>query len=107
MRGDRLRWARERMGLSQRDLALRCGLGERQIWRYENGDTDPNTSILITIAKELSVTSDFLLGLADDPKGEITEDDLSEMERKLIAAFRNGQIVEALNIAAEIAKSGS
>jgi transcriptional regulator with XRE-family HTH domain len=96
MRGDRLREIRELRQYSQRELAVRCGMGEKQIFRYENGENDPTADTLAKIAKELSVTTDYLLGLTDDPDGSFKEEDLSAMERKLIIAVREGRIVEAL-----------
>lgn len=105
MRGDRLRWAREKQGLSQRDLAARCDLGEKQIWRYENGASEPTAGILTRIAKELIVSVDFLLDLTDEPTGNIEESDLSDMERRLIAALRQGRIQPALETFSEIVKS--
>jgi len=96
MRGDRLREIRELRQYSQRELADRCGLGEKQIFRYENNQNDPSSDHVVKIAKELSVTTDYLLGLTDDPNGAFKEEDLSAMERKLIIAVRERRIVEAL-----------
>ena len=81
-----------------------CGLGEKQIWRYENGDNDPTADVLILISKHLSISVDYLLGLTDDPSGHITEEDLSPMERRLIQALRQGRLIEAFSTATDIAK---
>src|SRR5579871_2908744 len=65
----RLRETRERKGLSQKQLALLCGLGINQISRYENGATDPASHILQKLATSLGVSADYLLGLTDEPIG--------------------------------------
>lgn len=96
MRGDRLREIRELRQYSQRELALRCGLGEKQIFRYENNQNDPSSDHVAKLARELEVTADYLLGLVDDPQGQFKESELSAMERKLIIAVRERRIVEAL-----------
>ena len=104
MRGDRLKEIRELRQLSQRELASLCGMGEKQIWRYENDESNPSSDHVAKIARELRVTTDYLLGVTDDPNANLTEDDLSPMERKLIAAVRNGSIVEALETITGISK---
>lgn len=91
----RLKEIRERRELSQQELADRVGISGRQIWRYENGESDPTGDVLRRLAQTLEVSIDYLLGLVDDPSGHLREEDLSPMERKLIQAFRLGRIVEA------------
>lgn len=86
---DRLRAARESRGLGQREFARICGLSANQMNRYENGLSDPSTRILITIANELGVTTDYLLGLTDVPGGYAV-DSLHKDERELLAAYADG-----------------
>jgi transcriptional regulator with XRE-family HTH domain len=98
VRGDRLRLLREQLGYSQAGLAERLNLGVRQIHRYENGISDPPSSILQRIAKELEVTSDYLLGPTDTPQPAIPEGSLSSDEAKILSAYRMGDIREALQL---------
>lgn len=95
MRADRLRAVREQRHLSQQDLADRIGVHVKQIGRYESGANDPTGDVLKGIAQALEVSTDYLLGLVDEPSAHLREEDLSPMERKLIQAFRRGLIVEA------------
>src|SRR5688500_8903368 len=94
--GDRMRLSREAANLTLEELAGRVGIAYQQLWRYEKDKNEPSVSILKQVAVVLNVTTDYLLGLVDDPTGAISEEDLSPMERRLIAMVRNGAIVEAL-----------
>lgn len=105
LQGERLRKLRDDASYTQEELAEKLRVHPRQIHRYESGATDPNGEIVARIAKVFGVTTDYLLGLTDDPLGRIDESDLSPLERRLIAAFRRGELSEALDIAAELAKS--
>jgi repressor LexA len=104
MKSDRLREVREQRGLTQKDLAERTGLAANSVYRYETGENDPAGDILARLARELDVSSDYLLGLVDDPKAILTEEDLSPMERKLLQAVRKGLIVEALETLTSLSK---
>lgn len=90
VRADRLRQAREQAGLSQRKLSELCEIGEKQIWRAENRKGDPSADHLGRIARQLNVSTDWLLGLTDSPTGFLTPEALAPDERKLITAFRRG-----------------
>ncbi len=72
-RRERLKAAREKMGFSQAELCKRCGLSAKQIWRYEREDHDPSIDVLPRIAKELGVSTDWLLGLTDTPTAIIPD----------------------------------
>lgn len=89
MFGSRLREARERLGLSQRELAKLCNLGEAQIFRYEGEKNDPSSKHLRTIAEALHVTTDYLLGLTSDPESKATERQLTDDERYILDRFRH------------------
>lgn len=100
LRGDRLREYREKRGLSQRDLARKCGLGINQINRYENGMSDAWSSILRVIAQELDVSADYLLGLSDMPRNYAAET-LRPEERQLLDAFNAGDMAAVVVLLAE------
>jgi transcriptional regulator with XRE-family HTH domain len=105
LRGDRLRELRQRRDYTQEELAEILDLGIRQIHRYESGETDPSGDIVARIAKLLGVTTDYLLGLVDEPDAHFSERDYSPMERKLITAVRKGRIVEALKTITTMSES--
>lgn len=82
---------REQLDLTQAELALRISAGQNQIYRYERGDAEPSAEVLAKLAAELLVTSDWLLGLTDDPAPAINETDLQPDELRLIEVYRLGQ----------------
>jgi transcriptional regulator with XRE-family HTH domain len=66
---DRLRQERERKGLSQTDLANKSGLQPSAISHFETRKRSPSFENLKKLADALSVTIDYLMGRAEEPKG--------------------------------------
>lgn len=87
--GDRLRRIREKRGLSQRELARLCHIGEMQIYRYENGKGEPSADFLARIARQLDVSTDYLLNLSNNEVGLLREEPLTVEQRRLLLAFNN------------------
>ena len=85
---EHLRAAREKKGLSQRDLAIKCGIAFNMIYRYETGLTDPSVGKLQMIANVLEVSLDYLVGAVDDPRGQIGEVDLTDDEKQMVTTLR-------------------
>jgi len=100
-RGDRLKRIRTERNLTQDDLNNRLGFGANQIYKYESGKSDPSAEIFVRIANELEVTTDWLLGLVAEPNEYLQEKDLSSAERKLLSAFRRGDLRDLMRIASE------
>ena len=73
--GQRIRNLREAAFITQKDFAERIGVAPSQLSRIESGETKTISSdILIAIATEFDVSTDYLLGLSDvdpayDPRG--------------------------------------
>ena len=59
--GKRIAWLRHRKGLTQEALGKKLGLSASAIGMYEQGRREPSISILISLARELGVTMDYLL----------------------------------------------
>jgi transcriptional regulator with XRE-family HTH domain len=71
--GTRLREERDRMGISQRELARRIGLSASMISQIESGQSKPSVSTLYGIVTELGVSVDELFGgngVAADPEAK-------------------------------------
>jgi len=85
---DRLKALRERHGWSQRELSRRCGFGEAQIGKYESGQTDITATLLKVIAETLDVSTDYLLGISDNPQQQIDPANLSADEYQVVDTLR-------------------
>ena len=88
LKADRLRVLREQHGWSKRELALMCGLGENQVLKYERGENDPSCMSLKLVAEKLDVSTDYLLGLTDSPRGHVGDDRLNEEEQAVLKMLR-------------------
>jgi len=98
---DRLRKSREMKGWSQRELARQCGLGELQIHRYESGVTDPSTDSLKSMAEKLYVSSDYLIGLTQNPQGSVGDGTFNQVEQEIIDSFRREGWAGVIRLGAE------
>lgn len=68
MIGNRIKQRREELGLTQEELGKALQLNKSTIQRYESGKVDRiKLPILLSIAKQLNVSTDYLLGHTDDP----------------------------------------
>ena len=63
----RLRDLREDHDMTQTQLAEYLDMRQPQYFRYEQGLRDIPTDILIRLAGLYNTTTDYLLGLTDDP----------------------------------------
>lgn len=64
----RLRDLREDHDLTQEQVAQSLGLKRQQYARYENGQNDIPTRILIRLAGFHNTSVDYLLGITNNPK---------------------------------------
>lgn len=104
--GSFVKYQRNRIGLTQHELAQRLGergfkYADSSIAFWETGRGLPplnDAQFVRALAEALEVPMTSVLEAAGffEPGEYITGDDLSPMERRLIAAMRSGKIVEAL-----------
>ena len=66
--GQRLRSLREQRGQSQEEIAKLIGVGRTTYLKYESGENKP-TRKLKELSALFNVTSDYIMGLSDNPKG--------------------------------------
>lgn len=71
--GKRLTQLREARQLSQSEVARAIHLTQQAIDNYEKGTREPKGEILVRLARFYGVSTDYLLGLADDPTGAAVE----------------------------------
>ena len=65
---DRIRELREDHDLRQIDVAKMLGMSQTGYSKYETGENDVPTTILIALASFYHVSIDYLLGLTNNPK---------------------------------------
>ncbi len=68
--GERLKQLRIKRGLKQVDLAHALGVSPQAVSKWERDESLPDIEILTELATMLNITTDFLLGIADQPPGE-------------------------------------
>ncbi len=67
MFSERLKKSRKEKGMTQSELAAEVGVERSSIGKYETAAIFPSADVLCRIAEALGVTTDYLLGLIDDP----------------------------------------
>jgi transcriptional regulator with XRE-family HTH domain len=90
-RADRLAALQRAHGYSNRHLAGIIGVNENTVRRWLVDGQQPGALSLNQLAATLDTNIDYLMGNTDDktpPPSELGE--LSEMERRLLWAFRRG-----------------
>lgn len=65
--GDRIVSLRVANGLQQKELAEMCEFGGEMLRRYEYDIHMPGSERLMALAVQLNTTTDYLLGLSEDP----------------------------------------
>lgn len=67
MFSERLKKSRKEKGMTQSELAAEVGVERSSIGKYETAAIFPSADVLCRLAEALEVTTDYLLGLTDDP----------------------------------------
>ena len=63
MYGDEIRWRRERLQLTQEELAAKVGVSQTAIAKYETSALSPNMHVAVKLAQALGTTCEELCGL--------------------------------------------
>ncbi len=64
---ERIRAMRTDKDLTQTQVAEFLGMSQTGYSKYETGENDIPTDILVKLAKFYNTTTDYLLGLTDEP----------------------------------------
>lgn len=98
--GKRIKMFREKKGFSQKDFAAAINQKNAAVSNWERGLTRPDVDTLAKICEILDVSADELLEIPS------VSDELNEVERKLIAAYRKQvSLRHAVNILLGIEKN--
>lgn len=96
LRGERVRALRLEKKYTHQELADKLGMNIRQIARYEAGETDSTGDALVRLAQVFSVSTDYLLGLTDDPTPRYGISDLTPTEQAVLDALRRNDPLAAI-----------
>ena len=77
----------------------------KQVWRWESGKGDPSADALVDLAKVLNVSTDYLLGVSDNPAPNNEPGQLSLQEWEIVTALRRGDLKTAMRVMSEQAKT--
>lgn len=75
----RLRTRRKQGHLTQQQLAIALGMAQATICEYETGKSTPSLEKLSCLAVVLNTSTDYLLGLADDPHPTTFSNNIGEV----------------------------
>lgn len=92
--GDRLREERDKLGLTQTEMAKACGVAFRTYCDYEASKTEPKASLLARL-NEMGVDVMYILSGC-----RIPQDNISIEEKKLIENYRAMDEAARLNVQA-------
>ena len=67
MLNQRIRQLRQARSMSQVDLAKRLNVTKQSVSNWENDNIQPSIEMLVKLSAVFSVSTDYLLGLSDDP----------------------------------------
>ncbi len=68
MKYPRIRNLREDMDMNQTQIAKMLGMSQTGYSKYETGENDIPTDILIKLSQFYNVSVDYMLGITDNPK---------------------------------------
>lgn len=89
--GEKIKYLRESVGITQTELAKKCGLSRSGVNAWEMSLSIPSTQYIVELAKEFHVSTDFLLGI--DETSTISISGLTEKQvavvLDVIECFRN------------------
>lgn len=88
---ERLKYLREELGLTQKELAKVCNVSPQCICCLEQDTRNPTGSTVAVLARTLNTSADYLLGLEDDfgiRTATTTDDCLTSEEREIIKKYR-------------------
>lgn len=88
--GMKLKALRQERGITQKQLADSMGLVTASISSYETGGNYPSAEVIIKLCKFFNVSSDYMLGLNDTRKFNMTDltDEQYQTITSLITQFR-------------------
>jgi len=81
----RIKEAREARGWTQEQLAAAMNTTQQTIQRWESGQTDPKSSVIVEISRVLGITVSFIMNIEESDEVRL----LSADEHELIDCYRS------------------
>ena len=82
---NRIKEVRKQKKLSQVELASKLGVNQTAVSQWERGSTLPSGNLLPKLTALLDTSSDYLLGISDEPPVKIDPDDIiSKITRQIV-----------------------
>lgn len=81
--GDRLRVLRKLKDMKQEDVGQIIGVSGSAVGSYERNIREPSLEMIGKLAESFGVTTDYLLGLSDDPNGSAKEKSVLDLRQFL------------------------
>lgn len=89
----KLKSARTNAGLSRKQVSALVGVSESMIGHYETGERVPSLGILVKLAKQYKVSTDYLLDNDTPSNNQVALDGLTSKQKQIIRdtieTFRN------------------
>lgn len=92
--GHKIRQYRQKLGLTQKQLAQRIMLSHQQVSQYETGKSLPTADILIALCDALAITPNDLLGFELNPENVFYGCDSQEVDMLLRVIDFSKQLYE-------------
>ena len=88
---ERIKSARENIGITKAEAARRLNLSKIGYCRYEYGERTPSTQTLEVIAQCFNTSVDYLIGISDNPEPQklIVDKEISPELFTLVELCRN------------------
>lgn len=78
----RLKELRLKMEFTQKELGEKVGVKQNTFTNWERGTREPSFENLINLSLTLKTSIDYLLGLTDNPKIKLTEQDFEQLSKE-------------------------
>ena len=86
MFSSRLKILRNRNNMSQKELANELFVSQQTVAKWETNKSTPNPDMIVEIAEFFNTSTDYLLGLTDDP--------INNKNRATIIGFGDGRHIK-------------
>lgn len=88
---DRIRYLREKCGLTQTDLAKQLGISRSAVNSWEMSLSSPSIANIIEMTKIFNVSADYILSYSDKVTVDITSlsNEQREIVIRLVDCFKN------------------